>query len=201
MDHLASLIGIGAVAFVSTNIDDLLVLVGFFADRRYRRMHVVVGQFAGIGALIVVSLVGSLLSLAVPTSYIGLIGFLPIVIGLHRLVRRRGEDVDGSEPAQHASRVATVALVTISTGSDNLGLYIPLFSIHSDAEIAIFVVIFLGMTALWCAAGCTLVGSRLVGGRLQHWGDRALPYVMVGLGLYIMTKSDAWTLLTRWPLS
>lgn len=43
MDILA-LIGLGVVLFASTNIDDIFVLLGFFADRRFKAREVVAGH-------------------------------------------------------------------------------------------------------------------------------------------------------------
>jgi cadmium resistance protein CadD (predicted permease) len=196
MDHLLALTGIAIVAFTTTNIDDLVVLMGFFADKAYRPTHVMVGQFAGMAGLIGLSLIGSLLALVVPTAYIGLIGFLPIAIGLRQLLRA---DIDVSEEAKghakRASRIVTVMLVTLSNGGDNLSLYIPLFSIHTLAEVSLFVALFLVMTALWCCAGYALVKNPLLSRPLQHWGDIALPYVMIALGAYILVKTDALALL------
>jgi cadmium resistance protein CadD (predicted permease) len=63
-----SLIGIGAAAFVATNIDDLFILMAFFATNRSRFpiSQVVLGQYVGMGSLIAVSLLGSLIALVVP---------------------------------------------------------------------------------------------------------------------------------------
>src|SRR5207302_11450615 len=158
MDHLASLIGIGAVAFISTNIDDLVLLIGFFADRRYRPREIVAGQFAGIVALIFASIFGAMIARPVPTEYVGLLGFVPIGIAARQLLVARAADGEGAHDlARRRSNVAAVVLVTISNGGDNLGLYIPLFSVHSDGEIALFSALFLALTALWCAAGYALV--------------------------------------------
>ena len=56
-------VGLGIILFASTNVDDLLVLIAFFALPRCRARDVVIGQYLGIGALIVVSVVLSLISL------------------------------------------------------------------------------------------------------------------------------------------
>lgn len=195
MDHLLVLTSIAVVAFVSTNIDDLVVLVGFFADPTYPPSQVVVGQLIGIGGLIALSLLGALLALTIPTSYVGLIGFVPIAIGLRQLwYRSPAQDDDGTR-GHRASKLATVMLVTLSNGSDNLSLYIPLFSIHTAGEIAVFVAVFLAMTALWCCTGYALVRHPLLRAPLQRWGRIALPYVMIGLGGYILVKTNALALL------
>ena len=73
------LIGITVVLFVSTNVDDVFVLLGFFSDPKFRPRQVVAGQYAGILALFSVSVAASLLSLVVPPAYIGLLGVAPVI--------------------------------------------------------------------------------------------------------------------------
>jgi cadmium resistance protein CadD (predicted permease) len=68
------IVGIGATAFVATNIDDLLILIAFFANSRYPLRQIVLGQYAGMGALLAISIVGLLIALIVPNNLIGLIG-------------------------------------------------------------------------------------------------------------------------------
>jgi cadmium resistance protein CadD (predicted permease) len=55
-------LAVSVVAFASTNVDDVSVLLGFFADPAFRARHVVLGQYLGIGALVAVSLVCSLIA-------------------------------------------------------------------------------------------------------------------------------------------
>ena len=54
------------------------------------------------------------------------------------------------------------------------------------------------MTALWCVAGYALVRPRLVGAMVERWGHAALPFVMIGLGVYILVKTDALATLGLW---
>jgi cadmium resistance protein CadD (predicted permease) len=84
MDSFLALIGLAIVAFVSTNIDDVFVLVGFFADKNFRARDVVVGQYVGVCALYLISAMAALISLVIPTAYIGLLGFAPIAIGIKK---------------------------------------------------------------------------------------------------------------------
>jgi cadmium resistance protein CadD (predicted permease) len=183
MAEALSLIGVGIIAFVSTNIDDLILSMALFADPAYRPALVVVGQYAGIAALIGLSLLGSLVALVVPTGYIGVRGLL------------RGPEADDDAcRARRGSRVATVMLLTLSNGGDNLSLYIPLFAVHSAVEITLLVAIFLAMTALWCIAGYALVSRRVLGVAVQRWVRAVLPCVMIGLGLYIFAKTGALAL-------
>jgi cadmium resistance protein CadD (predicted permease) len=51
MESLVTPIGLAIVAFASTNIDDVFVLVTFLADKHFGVRDVVIGQYAGVGTL------------------------------------------------------------------------------------------------------------------------------------------------------
>jgi cadmium resistance protein CadD (predicted permease) len=75
-------VGVVTAAFLSTNIDDLIILMVFFATPRFPDSQIILGQYIGMGSLISVSLLGSLIALVVPRNLIGLIGLFPITIGI-----------------------------------------------------------------------------------------------------------------------
>lgn len=192
-------LGIGVVVFASTNIDDIFLLSAFFSDPHLRHRGVVAGQFLGIGALVVASAVAALLALAVPEGWAALLGFVPLGLGLCRLFalqRSAGTSLEGEEQHTRAaessveqrihSQVLAVAGVTVANGGDNLGVYIPLFASATEA-IPIYAAIFAVMTALWCTLAYLLVNNRLVGERVRHYGHVALPFVLIALGLYILS--------------
>lgn len=85
MDDTLSAAAKGLVAFVATNIDDLLVLMLFFAqvNSTVWRQHIVAGQYLGFTILIVMSLPGFLGGLFLPQPWVGLLGLLPILICLY----------------------------------------------------------------------------------------------------------------------
>src|ERR1700722_281746 len=80
MGHL-SLALVAAGLFATTNVDDLFLLVGFFSDRDLAPWQVVLGQIVGVAVLIGISLSAALAALAFSPSYVGLLGFAPIVLG------------------------------------------------------------------------------------------------------------------------
>jgi len=100
MQEISPLLGLGVVAFVSTNVDDLLVLVGFLADPKVKVGEVIAGQYLGIGALYLISLAGSLVSLVLAPQYVGFLGLAPVLIGakkLYDLIRGHvGTDTSGT---------------------------------------------------------------------------------------------------------
>jgi cadmium resistance protein CadD (predicted permease) len=57
-----ALLGLAVALFVSTNIDDVFVLVGFFSDPKLRVHDIVIGQYIGLAGLFGVSVAASMLS-------------------------------------------------------------------------------------------------------------------------------------------
>jgi cadmium resistance protein CadD (predicted permease) len=190
-----ALLALAITLFASTNLDDLVVLLGFFADRRFRARDIVAGQFAGVAALFLVSAAGSLLSLVIPKTYLGLLGILPIVIGIRKLSDLR-HDASAPENSSQGS-VAGVTLVTIANGGDNIGIYIPAFAVHSGAEIGVIAIVFVAMTALWCMLAHWMVNHRRFGAPLRRYGHIFAPLVLIGLGIVIIYKAGTIGWLLR----
>lgn len=179
------------VTFVSTNLDKAFLLVAFFCDPRLRTSYVVVGQYLGMAALTAAALVLALLALAIPESYIGLLGLLPIAIGLGRLwsLWSGAGDEGDAVLLRPGSAVTAVAVVTIANGGDNIAVYVPLFADRGVMEILLICTVFAVMTAVWCLAGKALLLHPTMGKGIQTWGHRAMPVVLVALGVYIMVES------------
>lgn len=185
--------GIGIMAFIATDIDDLFVLMLFFSSPCYHKWQVVVGQYIGIGALVAVSALGSLLALVVPQYIIGLLGIVPITIGVIRLLQLRNNNYKSDEIKMPVSKwhnqlsILTVAGVTFSNGGDNIGIYTPLFAKYNSAFEVIFIsTIFMIMTAVWCFIAYYLVRHPLIASRTKRTGHIIFPLVLIGLGIYIL---------------
>lgn len=196
--------GLALSVFVATDIDDLLLLAAFFAERRLATRAIVGGQFAGIAALVLISALAASLALTIPPAWVALLGLVPLGMGLTGLWRVWHPDADEDDEVDEArqaelqaeqklrSQWLAVAAVTIANGGDNLGAYIPLFA-HSPGLIPVFTAIFALMTGLWCALGYWLVRARSAGQALQRYGKWLLPCVLIALGLVILV--DARVLL------
>jgi cadmium resistance protein CadD (predicted permease) len=82
---MASVIITAITSFVSTNIDDIFVLMVLFSQTtRYK--SVVIGQYCGIGLLFCISILGTLGVNFLPEKYIGFLGVLPILLGIRAWV-------------------------------------------------------------------------------------------------------------------
>ena len=172
-------------AFASTNLDDLLLLAAWIADRRLRVRHIVIGQYIGIGALLAVSAFAAFVgdALALPTRWLGL---LPIAIGLRRLWQLRQPRDDTPMPAGQA--VGAVVAMTIANGGDNLAVYVPLLIAQGLGSVPVFALVFVIMTAAWCRIGLAFV-THPTGGRLvDRYGRKVVPFALIAIGVYILAR-------------
>lgn len=197
MSELLAQVGFGAIVFVSTNIDDIFLLAAFFADNKLKARSIILGQYLGIGALVLVSVLVAWLSLALPAGWISLLGLAPLYLGIKQL-KELWQGVDDAEEDQEiqlqeryieqsmGSQIVAVASVTMANGGDNLGVYIPLFA-NALSEVPLFIVVFAVMTALWCVLGYVLVNNPLFGHKIRAYGHKILPVVLILLGLDILS--------------
>jgi cadmium resistance protein CadD (predicted permease) len=192
-----ALVGIGIAAFVSTNIDDLFILMIFFATLRLPSVQIILGQYIGIGSLMGISLVGSLITLIVPRNIIGLIGLIPIALGIKELLEldNKGDKEEDEKLTKKLRRkniqlpFLTVAAVTFS-GSEEIGIYTTLFATNNEVEAIITLVsVTMVITAFWCFMANYLVKHSLLAEIFRSIGNRVLPYVLIGLGLYILAEA------------
>jgi cadmium resistance protein CadD (predicted permease) len=199
MDATLPTLLLAAVLFAATDVDDLFLLIAFFADPRNRPGAVVAGQFLGIGVLVGASLVLALVALVIPPAYVGLLGLVPIGLGLRALVALRASE-DAGEEGEGAAvgrwrGILGVAAVTIANGGDNLGVYTPVFAVRTAGEIALIVAVFMAMTAFWCAAAGWLVGHRAWGRAIRRHARWITPLVLVGVGLFVIVDAGTLALL------
>lgn len=192
MSALLSTLAIGVAVFVSTNLDDLLVVAAFFADPRVQHRSVVAGQLLGIGALVLGSAAAALLTLHVPAGWVALLGLVPLLLGLRKLIALRGSRVEDGEEERPlrrgGSQLIAVAGVTVANGGDNLGAYIPLFA-STPSEIPTYASIFAVMTGLWCLLAHRLATHRALAGPIRRYGHVILPLVLIALGLHILSRA------------
>lgn len=194
---MAGAIGLAAVLFASTNIDDIFVLIAFFADPRLRVSQIVIGQYLGIFCLLLISVAASLVSLVLPPDYLGLLGILPVFIGLKKLTGLwREDEQDQATPGTQSGAVLTVTAVTMANGGDNIGVYTPVFATHFGPEIIVIAGVFAVMTAAWLAAAHLLVNHPQLGAPIRRYVRKVVPFVLIGLGLLILHEAGSFHLLS-----
>ena len=188
-------------AFVSTNVDDIFILMLFYGNKNYRPAQVVAGQYIGFIALVIVSVVGSFAGTLIDNKYIGLLGLVPIYLGIRDLVKtvRSDEEQEAAEDissSKHAyGPVLSMALITFANGGDNIGIYIPLFVPLSWAERFWVVTIFLLMLAWWCSIARYLSSHPIAAKAINRYGHIAGPIILILLGVFILVENGSFELI------
>lgn len=201
----------GITTFIATNIDDIIILMLFFSqlNRQLTVPQIVMGQYLGFTALILASLVGFLGGLIIPKIWIGLLGFVPLLIGIKGLFREEDEDSDiqdvnlespSSEPKNTFKKwlslpLIKVAAVTIANGGDNIGIYVPLFASTNLASLTIILAVFYSLIGVWCAIAYWLTRHPTLAQFLTHQGKKITPWVFISLGIYILIENESYRLL------
>ncbi|KAI0551336.1 cadmium resistance transporter-domain-containing protein [Xylaria curta] len=191
-------IGTAALTFAVTNIDDAFVLVTFFAESVRSEiltpLKIVVGQYVGFTVIVTVSLIGFAVSLVLPPEPIGFLGLFPILLGFWKLLAFFESNDDVAKPVRAAGfkAVLKVAFITILNGGDNIGTYIPLFSQVRGAEIAVYVVVYYILLGVWCLVGFLIIKQRHILAIIEKWVGWLIPFLYMGLGVYIVVKSNAY---------
>lgn len=185
------------ISFIGTNIDDIFINTLFFAqaDTQHKIRSVIIGKYFGMGTLVLLSLLGAYGLQFVPQQYIGLLGLIPIVLGVRELIKaQRAKRVSAKEKLENQSEPSrgmalNVALVTMANGADNIGVYIPLFASYSVVQMLAVVAIFALMIALWCVLGKKLADMPLLRSFLLKYKHIIVPAVFIFLGIYIFARS------------
>ena len=183
------------ITFAATNIDDIFVLALFFSQRSrgFRSSQIVIGQYLGFTALVVVSLVGFFGGRVLPRPLVGFLGVVPIVVGIRRWIHRRDAPVHVRTSA--TASTMTVAAVTFANGGDNIGIYTPLFASSDAARLTVTLAVFYCLLGLWCFGGYVITRHPAVATSLSRYGHIIVPFVLVGLGIYIIVESGTIKLL------
>lgn len=183
MSAIAAILIASVTTFAATNIDDIVLLTLFFA-RRVPTRNIVAGQYLGFLAIILLSCIGLLLTLAIPHQWIRALGLVPLALGLKHLVRLFQPHAKEESAADRYTPVS-IALVTLSNGADNVGVYVPFFNVNRQ-HLWLILTSYALLVALWCTIGRWLGNHPNILNAVDRVGHLLVPIVFVGLGVYIV---------------
>lgn len=198
------------MAFATTNIDDIFILLVLFSqvrtevlrkeDRAVRekamrkKLYITIGQYVGFSMIIFLSIVGSLSSFFIPVSWIGVLGFVPIYMGVKGLFSLRSNK-SNKVIDKASSSLFKVAAITLANGADNISIYIPMFTSQSLEANIVTLIIFFCMIAIWCSISYTLLRAPILAKVLERNCHIIVPIVLIGLGMFILFRSNTIELL------
>lgn len=188
---MLTLVLIAVVAFVVTNLDDLVVLSAFCGHERYRLREILLGQYLGFGTLVGVSVVGGVGAATLLTDHVRWLGLLPLVVGVYWYANARRSDGDAPSrrietQSSARTRAGLVAGIGITDGADNVGVYVPLFAAIEPTESTVVIVVFSVAAGVWVLFAHWLASRPPLADRLDEHSDTVVPVVLVSLGVVIL---------------
>lgn len=83
----------------------------------------------------------------------------------------------------------------MANGGDNISIYIPLFAGENLASLLIILAVFLSMVGVWYSMADLLSRQATIGYILSRYGKAFVPFVLIGLGLFIMYERGTFALI------
>jgi cadmium resistance protein CadD (predicted permease) len=212
-------LGVAAAAFVGTNVDNTVVAMVMVAGAPVERARrIAVGQAIGFVVLVVVAIAAAAVLFEFSTAVVGLLGLVPLTIGVRGLVALARRHPDGEAEANAAAgvdgdgdvrkrrwrphteqravgrSVTAAALVTIAAGGDNLAVYIPLFRVGGAANVGAIVAVFVVGEAL--VTWVILAGGRhpKARGAMVRMGHVAVPILLCCVGVLVLVQAGTFSL-------
>jgi cadmium resistance protein CadD (predicted permease) len=196
-------VGVATAAFVGTNVDNTLVVMAMVAGAPTERSHrIAAGQVVGFVVLVGAAVAAAAVLFEFSARVVGLLGLVPLAIGLHGLIalrtgaqgKRSGPRLAAADRAVGRSLTAA-ALVTIATGGDNLAVYIPLFRVGGASRLSV-------IAAVFAVGEVVVTAVVLAGGRhpraravMDRFGAVGVPLLLCGVGVLVLVTAGTLSAL------
>lgn len=192
MFDVAFVISVAAGAFVATNLDNLVLLIGLFGRYSDRRYEVMFGYLAGMVIVGAATWYVGKLAGAAPVRYLGLLGVIPVAIGLLeiiRLFRNKGVVHDPVVAGAGSTAVAATLLAQLSNSADTIVTYSVLFSDANDLGDHLVLGAFAGMVLLFALVGYLALRHPWLSRPVQLYGHYLAPLILITVGLYVLSNT------------
>ena len=188
-----TILALVAATFAATNVDNLVLLVGWLLHPGSRPVQIFVGYVTGMSGVLALSGLLGLLGSVVPVRWVGLLGFVPLLLGVRMLWMARGS-THAAPPAAGGATLIAVASTQLANGVDTVLVFAPLLADSRGVFDAVVAAGFVLTTAAWffLARLLTVHASKLeVVRRVSTW---VAPVIMMTMGLYILSNTASDTL-------
>jgi len=193
-----SIASLAAVSYVSTNLDNLVVLSAYGAKPGTRPFFVkLIFVFVCVTVLLI-SLALARAADTLPTVDLRYLGLLPITLGAWQLVQLmmgRGADKSG-EPDKTPGPIGFAAysgfaLVLLANSSDSVGIMTPLFADLKPMFVLTCFVAAVTTATLMASLANYLARHPATRTFVEKTGKWVLPFLLIGIGLLIFTDKPA----------
>jgi len=189
------------LTFIATGIDEIVVLTVLFVH--YKKPDAIrdiyIGQQISMLVLLIISLLAVFGIAFIPREYIGLLGLVPLGMGLKVLFVGEAEENDEEkELIQKSKRFSSlalgVALIAIAGGAEELTVYIPYFASLNTSNLIGSLLIFNILVPVWCSVCKRLAKVKRIEERIEKYGRIIMSIVFIGLGIFVLIENNTLSL-------
>jgi cadmium resistance transport/sequestration family protein len=174
------------LAFIFTNVDDLFILIIFYSQKKIPNKDIILGQYLGFILILGISLIGFIGAMFIPLYIIGLLGIIPIVLGVKHILSSHDEE---EEKMSLSAGILTIASITFADSADNFSIYIPLFASVTVLQLIFVLILFLLLVWIWCMLAKVIAQHKKLQKILKRYSNSIIPAVFIILGVYILYKN------------
>ena len=159
------------------------------------------GFVAAVILVIAVSSVGILIGTLLSPSLVGYLGFGPLLIGIYILYQQLRSTENKSTAVISAmgapSKVwLTTVVLMFSNSADSIAVLLPLLAESGSMPTLLIVSIYLLTSILWCAISIKIASNAGLAKRINDRGEKLVPWVMIAVGIYVLSNTGTDSLLT-----
>ena len=184
------------IAYITTEIDDLVVLLILFSKTRtsVEKASIITGKYIGLALISCCCAVFASYLSKMNTALIGLLGVVPIFMGIKYAVdsiKGKREEQDLSSHFGIGSFLLMsfeVILITLASSGDNIAVYISFFTSVHGTEYIIVAVVFAVLQGLFCLAAMAIMNEKSIKRYVDESAKILIPLLFIALGIYIMVK-------------
>lgn len=194
MNELLIIVGVTAGAFISTNLDNLLLLATMYSRYDRHPWTVTAGYFVGMNLIAAITIAVGLVGEVIPIAYLGLLGVIPMLMGVFALWklywRPKTEEVDNAYAANSALAIF-FALITIqlSNGADTIITFSALYADSSNPSDYIVAPTFFAMAGIFAGLAYYSVKHPRLSQFIVRYGQYVTPFILIFVGFYIFSNT------------
>ena len=196
MESTLALMGLAVVAYAATHFDNLILLVGVVSRQGQPFAAVAIGVLLSTGAILALCIGAALVADLAPQHWLGYLGLVPIGFGVRELYRLKRADSDSeTDSGIPAISAVGVAAVMLANSADTLGALVPIFAETRDALLPAVIVSVLVASGAACGLAWWIARHRHMGPAIRRLGPRLVPFVLIAVGLYVLSNTRTDTVL------
>lgn len=189
------------VAFISTEMDDLITLLMLFSQAKSlkEKIAIIVGKYLGLALLIIGSAFFSYYISGIPSYWLSLLGIVPVAFGVKYIIDSKKNDAKGLDGVNKNNSNSSFLIMTglsfimsLASGGDNIAIYISFFtSLNGFSELFVSILIFALMQGLWFLLIWILMSFESLKVYIEKGRQVIIPVLFIVLGIYIFIKNGS----------